>query len=64
MKISLQQAAEIVSLTTDELMFLVQSNKIQASVNQDSLAWEFDLDEVLNLKNILESKRSTTTQEE
>lgn len=54
MNITLQQAAEILSKTPDELMFLVQGNQIKAGVDQDTLAWSFDLQEVLTLKSTLE----------
>ena len=56
MNISLKQASEILTLTEDELMFLHQTQKIQAMVNQDTMAWEFDINEILELKANLESE--------
>ena len=50
MNIGLNEAAAIIGKTSDELMFYHQINKIQAGVNQDSLAWEFKLGDVLKLK--------------
>lgn len=54
MNISLEQASEILGKSQDELMFLVQIDEIQAGVDQDTLAWEFKLDDVLKLKAELE----------
>jgi hypothetical protein len=56
MNISLAQAAEVLGKTSDELMFLVQANRIQAGVDQDTLAWTFQLEEVLTLKKTLEEE--------
>lgn len=56
MQISLSEAAKILGKTGDELMFLHQSNKIQASVDQDTLAWCFDLSEILTLKADIEQE--------
>ena len=53
MKISLQQAADILSMSDDEVMFLKQTNRINATVDQETLVWEFDLNEVLTLKETL-----------
>lgn len=54
MYISLSQAAGILSLTEDEVMYLHQQNKLKASVNQDNLKWQFEISEVLAVKEILE----------
>lgn len=56
MNISLAQAAEVLGKTSDELMFLVQSNRIQSGVDQDTLEWTFQLEDVLNLKKTLEEE--------
>jgi len=56
MNIGLAEAAAIIGKTSDELMFLHQTNKIQAGVDQDSLAWQFKLQDVLDLKAELEAE--------
>jgi hypothetical protein len=56
MNISLAQAAEVLGKTSDELMFLVQLNRIQAGVDQDTLVWTFQLEDVLTLKKTLEEE--------
>jgi len=54
MILDIKNAAEILSMTEDELMFAVQSNKIHAGVDEDSLAWTFALEDVLELKKKIE----------
>ena len=54
MILDIKNAAEILSMTEDELMFAVQSNKIHAGVDEDSLAWTFVLEDVLELKKQIE----------
>jgi hypothetical protein len=56
MNISLEQAGEVLGKTSDEMMFLVQSKKIQAGVDQDTLVWTFQLEDVLKLKKELEEE--------
>lgn len=58
MNISLKQAADILNKSDDEVMFLVQQNKIQASVDQTALAWEFALDDVLKFKATLDKEET------
>ena len=53
MNIGIAEAAKILSASEDELMYHVQCNKIKAMTNQDTLQWEFDLHEVLQLKEAL-----------
>jgi hypothetical protein len=62
MNLSIKQAAEVLGKTRDELMFYVQTNKIQASVDQDTMAWMFDLNEVLQLKKNLEEDLTESKQ--
>ena len=57
MKLTLKEASEILGITQDELMFLNQKGKIQARVNNNSLAWEFLLPEILALKATLELEK-------
>lgn len=54
MILDIKNAADILSMTEDELMFAVQSNKIHAGVDEDSLAWTFALEDVLELKKKIE----------
>lgn len=54
MLVSLEQAAGILGKTADEVMLLVQSKKIAAGVNPDSLSWCFELDQLLSLKTQLD----------
>lgn len=64
MNISLEQASEILGKSQDELMFLVQTNRITAGVDQDTLAWEFDLNKVLELKGVLDEEAQQKLQED
>ena len=52
--ITLKMAADILAKSEDELMFLVQTNKIQAGVDDTTLAWKFDLNEVVTFKKQLD----------
>ena len=54
MKVSLEQAASILGTSPDEVMLLVQSQKITAGVDPDSLSWNFDLEQLLSLKTQLD----------
>jgi predicted HTH domain antitoxin len=54
MKVSLEQAASILGTSPDEVMLLVQSQKITAGVDSDSLSWNFELDQLLSLKTQLD----------
>ena len=54
MTVSLEQAASILGKSPDEVMFLVQSQKITAGVDPDSLSWTFELDQLLSLKTQLD----------
>lgn len=54
MILDIKNASEILSMSEDELMFAVQSNKIHAGVDEDSLAWTFALEDVLDLKKKIE----------
>lgn len=56
MNITLKQAADILSITDDEVMFLNQTNRIEAKVDQESMAWQFDLNEVIQLKETLDQE--------
>jgi len=63
MNISLKQASDVLGTTQDELMYLVQSNRIEAGVDQDTLAWEFNLNEILELKDILKEEAQQNLQD-
>ena len=65
--LSKKDAADVLSMSEDELMFAVQSNKIHAGVDEDSLAWTFALEDVLELKKKieeLEAQELTETEQE
>lgn len=64
MNIGLKDAAAILSKTEDELMYLNQTNRIQAGVNQDTLAWQFKLEDVLKLKAAIEAAQKEQTEKE
>jgi hypothetical protein len=51
--VTLEEAAGIMGKTSDEVMYLVQNKKIQAGVNPDTLAWSFELSELIKLKQAL-----------
>lgn len=61
MNIGLNEVAKILSISEDEVMYLHQSNKIQAGVDQDSLAWMFDLDEILLYKQKNEKEQQSVS---
>jgi len=63
MNISLEQAGEVLGKTSDEMMFLVQSKRIQAGVDQDTLVWTFQLEDVLKLKKELEEETLQESQQ-
>jgi hypothetical protein len=50
MVLSASQASGILGITEDELLFLHQTNKLEATVNQESLIWEFNLEDILKIK--------------
>lgn len=62
MDISLEQAAGILGKSTDEVMFLVQTNKLTAGVNPDTLSWAFVLEDVLSTKQQLDESIGTDPQ--
>ena len=57
--LSVSEAAQVLGRTEDELMFEVQNGNIQAGVDDDTLAWTFDLSDVLALKKSLETDEAT-----
>lgn len=73
MKIDLEQTAKILNKTSDEVLFIVQDDRLNAELKKDGdmlfnedgtvkfietdekdVVWEFDLDEVLELKQSLD----------
>jgi len=56
MRISLNEVAEILSRTGDEVMFLVQGGDLVAYINEDDMSWEFNLNHVLSLKRKLDEE--------
>ena len=63
MNILLDQAAGILSLSEDEVMYLHQRNRLKASVDQDTMKWQFDITEVLSLKETLDREKETIAEE-
>ena len=64
MNIGLTEAAAIIGKTSDELMFYHQTNQIQAGVDQDTLAWQFKLEDVLKLKAAIDAAEKEQTEKE
>jgi len=64
MVISKSQAAGMLALPEDELMFLHQQGKLKASVDQESMQWQFDFDEVLQIKAALDKSKAAEEEEE
>ena len=62
--LSKKDAADVLSISEDELMFAVQLNKIQAGVDDDTLAWTFVLEDVLKLKQQIEDQEALDKQED
>lgn len=52
-ELTLDETAKILGKTPDETMFLVQSGKLNAGIDQDNMAWKFVLDDVLAVKETL-----------
>jgi len=64
MNISKTQAAGILALTEDELMYLHQQGRLKAGIDQDSMQWQFDINEVLAIKIILDKEAADKLAEE
>jgi len=64
MIISKSQAAGMLALPEDELMFLHQQGKLKATVDQESMQWQFDFDEVLEMKAILDEANAAEEEKE
>jgi len=62
--LSKKDAADVLSMSEDELMFAVQLNKIQAGVDDNTLAWTFVLEDVLKLKQQVEDQEALDKQED
>jgi len=62
-KIGLKEAAGVLGLTSDEVMFQVQSGKLQNSIDEETMSWVFDLSDVLTLKTSLEEQQQIQEQE-
>ena len=62
--LSKKDAADVLSMREDELMFAVQLKKIHAGVNEDTLAWTFALEDVLKLKQQIEDEEAKDQIEE
>jgi len=64
MMISKGQAAGILTLTEDELMYLHQQGRLKAGIDQDSMQWQFDINEVLAMKAVLDQEGAEAMLEE
>ncbi len=64
MIISKSQAAGMLALPEDELMFLHQQGKLKATVDQESMQWQFDFDEVLEMKAVLDKANAAEEEKE
>jgi hypothetical protein len=58
MKITLEHAAQILTHTPDQVMFMVQSGDLKSYIDDDTMAWRFELDEVLELKAKLDEAKT------
>ena len=56
MHITLNEAASILAITADEVMFLHQTGKLNAGINNENLTWEFVLSDVLKQKAIADKE--------
>lgn len=50
MLVELDHAAQILTSTTDEVMFMVQSGDLQSHIDDDTMTWKFEINDVLELK--------------
>jgi hypothetical protein len=50
MKIDLSQASKILEKSQDEVMYMVQSNSLSAFIDDDTMSWQFELEDVLGAK--------------
>jgi hypothetical protein len=58
--ISADEAAAIIGVSTDELLFIaLTEKKVNALVCTDTMAWQFNLADVLELKRILENGQNS-----
>jgi hypothetical protein len=63
MNISKTQAAGILALTEDELMYLHQQGRLKAGIDQDTMNWQFDINEVLSMKVVLDKEAAELAEE-
>jgi len=50
MNIDLNQAAKILEKSEDEVMYLVQTEYITPKIDEESMSWIFDLEDILRIK--------------
>lgn len=62
--INLKQTAQILTLSSDEVMFLVQSGRLNNEVDTENMSWIFSLPEVLDMKTILDNEKQEKLEEE
>lgn len=56
MRMTLKQASLMVDLTEDEFMYEHQQGNVTLHVNEDTMAWEVEVDDVLSLKKIIDER--------
>lgn len=57
MLITLEHAAQILTHSPDQVMFMVQSGDLLARIDEETIEWKFDIDEVLTLKAKLDEAK-------
>jgi hypothetical protein len=62
MLIDINYAAGILEMTEDEVMFQHQSGLLPAHIEEDSMKWQFDMDDVLSLKRKLDEENERQRQ--
>lgn len=58
MLITLEHAAKILTHQPDEVMFMVQSGDLNAQIHDEDMTWQFEINEVLELKAKLDEARN------
>lgn len=60
-----KQAATILEYTEDELLYQVQTNGVlEKHIDEETMSWQFDLQEVLDLKVVIDKRQSKESTEE
>lgn len=54
--ITLPDVAGVLAKTEDEVMFLVQSQRLKNTIDEETMTWRFNLTDVLSIKTELEEE--------